>query len=162
MSRNLKPSPLAGPACQSEAAGRESRVRGTMRKILAVVCILLMCVSLPSCRKKKGGAAAPPATTGGGVNPPPADKGFLKISSFPSGAKIYIDGKDQGVVTPAQIQVAEGTHTIKLVLEAFKEEWQSPDPVNIVEGVVTEITPDQIKFQPILDGGPPTDPTLRL
>lgn len=130
------------------------------KKFLALFLISLLCFSFSSCRKKGGWAAAPPATTGGGVNPPPADKGFLKISSFPSGAKIYIDGKDQGVVTPAQIQVAEGTHTIKLVLEASKEEWQSPDTINIVEGVTTEITPDQIKFQPILDGGPPTDPTL--
>lgn len=44
-------------------------------------------------------------------------KGTLDISSNPSGARIFIDDSDTGLVTPAVIKkVAPGTHRVRLVL----------------------------------------------
>src|SRR5215472_6835822 len=36
----------------------------------------------------------------------------LALSSEPSGASLYIDGKDTGQLTPGQITAEKGTHTI--------------------------------------------------
>ena len=41
-------------------------------------------------------------------------KGKVKISSYPSGAKIYIDGQDTGKTTPDLISTEAGEHELKL------------------------------------------------
>ena len=43
-----------------------------------------------------------------------ASKGFLKVAGSPSGASIYIDGKDTGKATPAEFTLDPGTHTVTL------------------------------------------------
>ncbi|MCS6860651.1 MAG: PEGA domain-containing protein [Abditibacteriales bacterium] len=44
-------------------------------------------------------------------------KGTLDISSNPAGARIFLDGRDTGLVTPALIKKVEpGTYTVRLVL----------------------------------------------
>ena len=44
----------------------------------------------------------------GGV-PTLAMSGALKVTSFPSGAQVLVDGVDTGKVTPMSISVSEGT-----------------------------------------------------
>ncbi len=60
---------------------------------------------------------------------------ILKITSEPSGADVFIDGKSTGKLTPCEIaNIAPGTHDIKVVKEfygALKKE------VNIIEGQTT-------------------------
>lgn len=41
----------------------------------------------------------------------------LNITSEPPGAKIFLDGTDTGKVSPSELEVAPGDHTIKLTLE---------------------------------------------
>jgi serine/threonine protein kinase len=43
-----------------------------------------------------------------------ASKGFLKVAGSPSGASIYIDGKDTGKATPSEFTLDPGMHTIML------------------------------------------------
>src|SRR5690348_13758537 len=38
--------------------------------------------------------------------------GALKVTSFPSGANVAVDGVDTGKVTPMSISLAVGTHTV--------------------------------------------------
>lgn len=46
-------------------------------------------------------------------------KGFLYITSSPSGADIYLDGKPTGEKTPAEIETGAGEHTIMLDLRNY-------------------------------------------
>src|SRR5882724_2105902 len=41
-----------------------------------------------------------------------AQNGSLKVTSFPSGANVSVDGEDTGKVTPMSISVSVGTHTV--------------------------------------------------
>jgi hypothetical protein len=42
---------------------------------------------------------------------------ILNVTSEPPGAKIFLDGTDTGKVTPAELEVDPGDHTVKLTLE---------------------------------------------
>ena len=42
---------------------------------------------------------------------------LLNVSSEPPGGQIFLDGTDTGKVTPAELEVAPGDHTIKVTLE---------------------------------------------
>ncbi|ADT85100.1 PEGA domain-containing protein [Thermococcus barophilus] len=44
----------------------------------------------------------------------------LEISSFPSGAKVYIDDELKGL-TPLTVEVSPGTHTVKLIRDGYHE-----------------------------------------
>src|SRR5437879_8053498 len=41
-----------------------------------------------------------------------ADGGALKVTSFPSGANVFVDGVDTGKITPMTVSVPLSTHTI--------------------------------------------------
>jgi len=45
----------------------------------------------------------------------------IAVSSDPPGASIEIDGSDTGKVTPAQIPVSEGQHTVVLRLDGYRQ-----------------------------------------
>lgn len=45
----------------------------------------------------------------------------LNVTSEPPGAKIFLDGTDTGKVTPAELEVAPGDHTVKLTLEGHTD-----------------------------------------
>lgn len=63
--------------------------------------------------------AAPPAAPPADATPPatPAPTtGMLSVSSEPTGAKLFLDGADTGLVTPVvDFPVPPGAHTLKLV-----------------------------------------------
>ncbi len=46
---------------------------------------------------------------------------ILQLNSAPQGAAIFVDGKDSGMVTPAQITVEKGNHSIALRKDGFQE-----------------------------------------
>lgn len=45
--------------------------------------------------------------------------GFLEVTSTPSGARVLVDGVDSGKVTPAELGLGAGEHTIALELEGY-------------------------------------------
>ena len=50
-----------------------------------------------------------------------ATKGFIRVSSSPAGASIYMDGKDTGKATPSDLTVDPGTHGVSLRKVGFLE-----------------------------------------
>ena len=41
-----------------------------------------------------------------------AANGSLKVTSFPSGAEVWVDGEDTGKVTPMSLSLSEGEHEV--------------------------------------------------
>jgi serine/threonine protein kinase len=78
----------------------------------------------------------------------------LSLTSEPPGADIEIDGKDTTRMTPAQIPVAEGEHTIVLRLDGYHEQQVT---ATVKKGAV-------FQFSPILNPGdaPQAGNTSRL
>jgi hypothetical protein len=62
----------------------------------------------------------------------------LAVSSTPAGASVYVDGKNTGRVTPAQIPVDKGQHTVLLRKSGYIDETESP---NFAIGQTTNISP---------------------
>jgi len=62
-----------------------------------------------------------------------AQNGSLKVTSFPSGANVFVDGEDTGKVTPMNISVSVGTHTV--VVSVPNASW-NPDTrsVEVAQG----------------------------
>jgi len=73
--------------------------------------------------------------------------GALDISSTPVGADIFVDGADQYLKTPAVItNLAEGSHTIKLTLQGFKD---FSDTIVIKAGVTTYLRVSLVSAAPV-------------
>ena len=60
--------------------------------------------------------------------------GSLKVTSFPSGAHVSVDGVDTGKVTPMSVSVSVGTHTV--VVSSVPDSGWNPDTrsVEVVQG----------------------------
>lgn len=66
--------------------------------------------------------------------------GSIQINSIPAGIKIYLDGTDTGLITPALIDLVEaGTHLLKLELFHYQT-WESKVTINTGETTVENIT----------------------
>ena len=64
----------------------------------------------------------------------------LAVSSSPAGANVYVDGKDIGKVTPAQVSVDKGQHVILVRKSGYLDETSS-----------SQFTPGQtVSFSPTL------------
>ena len=67
------------------------------------------------------------------VTPPVGlQTGTIKVSSTPSGARVFFDGSDTGQVTPYILVVSAGSHTIRLTL-AGHSDW-GPQSVSVIAG----------------------------
>lgn len=44
----------------------------------------------------------------------------LKVATSPPGAAVYVDGKDLGKVTPVELELAPGAHTLELRMEGYE------------------------------------------
>ena len=55
------------------------------------------------------------------LNVPLLVDGRLSLISMPPGARIYVDGEDRGI-TPIEVALAPGEHTLRLELDGFKAE----------------------------------------
>src|SRR5713101_8308547 len=75
--------------------------------------------------------------------------GALKVTSFPSGANVSVDGVNTGKVTPMNISVAVGTH---IVVVAIPNSGWNPD-TRTVE-VVAGNNDLSVTLLPILTTGP--------
>jgi predicted Ser/Thr protein kinase len=62
----------------------------------------------------------------------------LVVTSNPQGANIWIDGKDSGLVTPAQITVEKGPHRVMVKKTGFKD---ASSDQNIAEGQTLSFSP---------------------
>ena len=62
----------------------------------------------------------------------------LAVSSTPAGASVYIDGKNTGRVTPAQIPLNKGPHTVLLRKTGYIDETANGD---FTIGQTTDISP---------------------
>src|SRR5260370_16064573 len=79
-----------------------------------------------------------------------SSNGALKVTSFPSGANVSVDGVDTGKVTPMSISVAVGAHTV--VVSIPNSGW-NPDSRPFV--VVAGNNDLGVTLLPILTTGPP-------
>lgn len=48
-------------------------------------------------------------------------KNTLQVNTTPAGARVYLDGKDSGKISPCQLKPSLGAHTIKVVLEGYAD-----------------------------------------
>jgi PEGA domain len=67
----------------------------------------------------------------------PAVSTFV-VTSNPQGANVWIDGKDSGMVTPAQITVEKGPHRVTVKKTGFKD---AATDQNIAEGQTLSFSP---------------------
>jgi hypothetical protein len=78
-----------------------------------------------------------------------AQSGALKVTSFPSGAKVSIDGADTGKTTPMSISLAVGDHTV--VVSIPNSGW-NPDTRTVT--IVSGNNDLSVTLLPILTIGP--------
>jgi hypothetical protein len=57
--------------------------------------------------------------------PRSAEGGWAWIRSTPPGAKIFVDGSDRGLRTPARVQITRGEHEVVLSLPGFASSHRS-------------------------------------
>jgi len=79
--------------------------------------------------------------------------GRIAVTSEPAGAKIFLDGKDTGQVTPATLSnVSVGTHQIKLELAGYEPETRS---VTVQRNATVAIS---VTLKPLAQQPPGEDP----
>jgi Protein kinase domain/PEGA domain len=61
----------------------------------------------------------------------------LSVSSSPAGANVYVDGKDSGKVTPVQLSLDKGAHTILLRKAGYLDETASSQ---LVRGEIARVS----------------------
>lgn len=85
----------------------------------------------------------------------------LSVTSEPAGAKVLLDGKDTGRVTPIQFSIDKpGNHSILVRKDGYLEESTT---LNLQTGLASNFAPtlrklgmtDEIKFKKFLGGGAP-------
>lgn len=79
--------------------------------------------------------------------------GSLKVTSFPSGANVSVDGNDTGKVTPMSVSVSVGTHT---VMASIPNSSWNPDMRSVdVESGNNDLS---VTLLPVSTIGPPGPP----
>lgn len=67
-----------------------------------------------------------------------ATQGFIKVTGSPAGASIFLDGRNTGKVTPAELNVAPGAHTISVRKTGYLE---TSTDLKLVAGQGTTYSP---------------------
>ena len=83
----------------------------------------------------------------------------LVVTSNPQGANVWIDGKDSGTVTPAQITVEKGPHRVTVKKAGFKD--ASADET-LAEGQTVSFSPVLLSVSPQSEDGKSPNPLLRF
>jgi predicted Ser/Thr protein kinase len=83
----------------------------------------------------------------------------LVVTSNPQGANVWIDGKDSGMVTPAQITVEKGAHRVTVKKAGFKD--ASADET-LAEGQTLSFSPVLLSVSPQAEDGKNPNPLLRF
>src|SRR5262245_39543387 len=84
--------------------------------------------------------------------PMAAANGALKVTSFPSGALVTVDGVSTGKSTPMSVSLAEGDHVVTVAIPGSG--W-NPDTRTIT--VVTGNNDLSVTLLPVLTAGPKGD-----
>lgn len=79
--------------------------------------------------------------------------GVLKVTSFPSGAKVAVDGIDTGKTTPMSSNLQVGTHTV--VVSLPNSGWNPDSRTVLIESGTTDLS---VTLLPILTVGPQGPP----
>lgn len=87
------------------------------------------------------------------LTPALAATGSLKVTSFPSGAEVWVDGVNSGKVTPMSISLPEGDHTVTVQLP--NSGW-NPDTRTVT--IVAGNNDLSVTLLPVLTAGPPGVP----
>jgi predicted Ser/Thr protein kinase len=74
----------------------------------------------------------------------------LVVTSNPQGANVWIDGKDSGMVTPAQITVEKGPHRVTVKKPGFKDAISDQ---NLAEGQTASFSPVLLSVNPQSEEG---------
>lgn len=82
-----------------------------------------------------------------------SSNGALKVTSFPSGASVSVDGVDTGKVTPMSVSVALGAHTV--VVSIPNSGWNSDTRTFVVVAGNNDLS---VTLLPNLAAGPKGDP----
>jgi hypothetical protein len=80
----------------------------------------------------------------------PAAAGTLKVTSFPSGAQVIVDGVNTGKVTPMNIALADGEHAV--IVQIPGSGW---NPDSRVVTIVPGNNDLSVTLLPIVTAGPP-------
>jgi hypothetical protein len=84
------------------------------------------------------GVTIPVSLTLTPVSQPSPTTGEISVSSVPTGAKIYLDGTDTGLITPnTKTGVSPGSHTIRCSLADYTDNSQT---VTVTAGVTIPVT----------------------
>jgi len=95
-----------------------------------------------------------------------AKPGFVSVESAPTGAMIWIDGENTGYITPNELSLRAGRHTIALSLSGY-EQAEQPIDVSIGSRQNLRLTlkpdaPAPSADEPVADAAPVEDePTVR-
>jgi hypothetical protein len=82
-----------------------------------------------------------------------SSNGLLKVTSFPSGAKVSIDGADTGKNTPMSISVPVGSHTV--VVSIPNSGWNPDSRIVLIDSGTTDLS---VTLLPQLTVGPQGPP----
>ena len=83
----------------------------------------------------------------------------LVVTSNPQGANVWIDGKDSGMVTPAQITVEKGPHRVAVKKTGFKDATADE---TLAEGQTVSFSPVLLSVSPQSEEGKSPNPLLRF
>ncbi|HEX7286536.1 MAG TPA: serine/threonine-protein kinase, partial [Candidatus Angelobacter sp.] len=75
----------------------------------------------------------------------------IVVSSNPQGANIWLDGKDTGLLTPAQLTVERGPHRVVVRKTGFKD---AVGDENLAEGQTLSFTPVLLSQNQVAEDGP--------
>jgi hypothetical protein len=75
----------------------------------------------------------------------------INVSSNPPGATIWVDGKDSGTVTPAQLMLEQGQHQIVLKEAGYKDGFWAG---NLNSGQTTNVSPVMLSLNQQAEKGP--------
>lgn len=87
------------------------------------------------------------------ATPAVAANGTLKVTSFPSGAQVLVDGVDTGKVTPMSVSLTEGEHTVTVQIP--NSGW-NPDTRTV--SIVVGYNDLSVTLLPVLTTGPQGPP----
>ncbi|HTY14687.1 MAG TPA: protein kinase [Methanoregulaceae archaeon] len=87
------------------------------------------------------------------------DTGTLDVKSTPRQAEIFIDGTDTGFQTPQILDVAGGSHTLRLSLDGYQDYTTT---VSITAGQTTTISQQLFQATPVPTTSPTTVPTTTV
>ncbi len=85
--------------------------------------------------------------------------GFVNVASTPSGAKVFVDGADSGKITPAELGLGVGEHTVALELGGY-ERAERTVSVEIGSRESVEMTLDAtaLETEPVVAAPVPVEP----